>query len=57
MSEIKGPEVIECPFCGEKDFDLVGLKGHLLSGACEEYNHTETPSEERMRKERENARR
>lgn len=48
--------MIECPFCGQKDFDLVGLKGHLLNGACEEYNHTETPLEERMRKDRENAR-
>jgi hypothetical protein len=48
--------MIECPFCGDKDFDLVGLKGHLLNGDCEEYIHTETPLEQRMRKERENAR-
>lgn len=20
---------VECPFCGEKDFDLIGLKYHL----------------------------
>ena len=45
---------IECPFCAEKDFDLVGLKGHLLNGDCEEFNHTETPFEERMSKARAN---
>lgn len=45
--------MITCPFCGDKDFDLVGLKGHLLNGSCQEFDRTETPLEERMRKERE----
>jgi len=29
-----------CPFCGETDFDLVGLKSHLDHGYCETYNET-----------------
>jgi hypothetical protein len=28
---------VECPFCGEKDFDKVGLKIHLTRGHCEKY--------------------
>lgn len=35
---------ISCPFCDERGFDLVGLKGHLSYGDCEVYNNTETPS-------------
>ena len=31
---------IQCPFCGEKDFDLVGLKVHLLR-FCEKFENTE----------------
>ena len=27
-----------CPFCGEGDFDLVGLKMHLLRGWCDKLN-------------------
>lgn len=27
-----------CPFCGEADFDLIGLKGHLQRGWCEAFN-------------------
>lgn len=46
---------MECPFCGERDFDLVGLKGHLLN-TCEEFDKTETPLQERLRKEWEAAR-
>lgn len=26
-------DLIKCPFCGEDDFDQVGLKSHLLGGA------------------------
>lgn len=29
-----------CPFCGEKDFDLLGLKNHLIRGWCDVYNNT-----------------
>jgi hypothetical protein len=42
--------MIECPFCGEKDFDLVGLKGHLLN-SCEEFEETDTPLQEARRRE------
>lgn len=41
--------LIECPFCGEKDFDLVGLKSHLLN-SCEVFDQTETPLQEWRRK-------
>lgn len=27
-----------CPFCGEDDFDSVGLKIHLTLGYCERFN-------------------
>jgi len=30
-----------CPFCGEDDFDKIGLKSHLEHGDCEPYNNTE----------------
>lgn len=29
-----------CPFCGEKDFDAIGLKSHLQRD-CEAYANTE----------------
>jgi hypothetical protein len=31
-------ESIACPFCKEADFDLLGLKSHLLNGDCEGFN-------------------
>lgn len=31
---------ITCPFCGGMDFDKIGLKIHLESGHCDEYNDT-----------------
>jgi len=43
---------IRCPFCGEGDMDLVGLKNHL-NRYCEAYNNTETIEEERERKRKE----
>lgn len=30
-----------CPFCGERDFDLPGLKLHINAGWCEQFNDTE----------------
>ena len=27
-------EIVKCPFCGEDDFDLPGLKGHLVIFGC-----------------------
>lgn len=29
----------QCPFCGEKDYDLVGLKHHLMT-SCKIYSET-----------------
>lgn len=29
---------IICPFCGEDDFDLYGLKFHFEHGHCDQYN-------------------
>ncbi len=31
---------VSCPFCGEEDFDLIGLKYHLTN-YCEVYKETE----------------
>jgi hypothetical protein len=33
-------ETILCPFCKEPDFDLIGLKSHLLKD-CEQFDNTE----------------
>ena len=30
-----------CPFCNESNFDLIGLKSHLLNGDCSIFNDTE----------------
>lgn len=38
-------EMHRCPFCGEADFDLIGLKHHFAAGWCEPFN--ETPMFER----------
>jgi hypothetical protein len=33
---------IVCPFCGEDDFDLIGLKfHHLLAGHCDVWSELE----------------
>ena len=31
---------VVCPFCGEGDFDLIGLKAHYLSGYCPAFDAT-----------------
>ena len=28
--------IVKCPFCGEDDYDLIGLKHHLIT-SCEAY--------------------
>jgi len=33
--------LVKCPFCLEDDFDLIGLKNHLLKGHCDVFNETE----------------
>ena len=40
MRSRNGLDVV-CPFCGECDFDLIGLKLHLKAGHCEVWNATE----------------
>ena len=45
---------MECLFCGDIDFDLVGLKGHIVN-SCEVFEQTETPLLERLRKQNESA--
>lgn len=32
---------VSCPFCNEADFDLIGLRLHLLRGWCEAFNALE----------------
>ena len=32
------PIYVSCPFCGEEDYDLIGLKMHFLNGWCDEFN-------------------
>lgn len=37
-----GGDTIRCPFCGEPDFDAIGLKNHFLRRWCEVFNDTPT---------------
>lgn len=34
-------DFVDCPFCDEADFDLPGLKSHLLYGDCLSWNQTD----------------
>jgi hypothetical protein len=34
---------LSCPFCGEDDFDLIGLKMHLIRGWCEAFDNLKLP--------------
>lgn len=43
--EINNP-YIQCPFCKEEDFDLIGLKAHIERGCCDVFNSTLTIEEE-----------
>lgn len=40
-------EYFQCPFCKEQDFDLIGLKSHLVYGWCDVFSDTLTTDEER----------
>lgn len=40
---------MKCPFCNEEDFDLIGLKYHLLT-YCEEFRKTLSVEEERRKR-------
>lgn len=37
------PQLLPCPFCGEDDFDLLGLQFHLQRGWCEVYGTLTIP--------------
>lgn len=37
---------IVCPFCGDDDFDKIGLKIHFERGHCDEYEETPTQDPE-----------
>jgi len=43
---------IDCPFCKETDFDTVGLKHHLLSGHCEDFNDIMSVDELRVARQK-----
>jgi hypothetical protein len=52
MTYNKGNSDIICPFCGEGNMDLIGLKNHLLVGGlsydpCKAFTDTLTIEEER----------
>jgi hypothetical protein len=34
-------EYIACPFCKCGDFDLIGLKSHIVNGDCVVFNEIE----------------
>lgn len=46
---------VTCPFCGEGDFDLIGLKSHYEKQSCDPYNETVTTEQERMQVETHNS--
>lgn len=39
---VAGVSGIICPFCGEEDFDLIGLKIHLIVGWCDPFKDCPT---------------
>lgn len=41
-------EIMICPFCGESEFDAIGLKHHLLSGYCEMFTRVISVEQERI---------
>jgi len=36
---------VDCPFCKDIGFDLVGLKNHLNRGHCDKFNDTPSIAE------------
>ena len=39
MPTVEVRQDVVCPFCGEGDFDLIGLKIHLKMGHCDAYEN------------------
>lgn len=37
-------QLLHCPFCGDDDFDLIGLQYHLQRGWCEVYGTLQNPN-------------
>ena len=38
VHSFENENLVNCPFCGEEEFDLMGLKNHFESGSCDVYN-------------------
>ena len=38
---IEDTSFVVCPFCKDRDFDMIGLKGHLEYGDCEVFEKVE----------------
>jgi len=49
-----GIDYVECPFCKEKDFDLIGLKHHLDTGQCSVFEKTDTIYQEHLERKEDN---
>ena len=45
-------QYVQCPWCGEDDFDLVGLKLHILQGWCDAYDATTIEDQTEAEKEK-----
>jgi hypothetical protein len=43
----KSVTTVDCPFCNEEDFDLIGLRHHLMVGDCKSFEDTPTLGHER----------
>jgi hypothetical protein len=44
MSDVKfDPLFLDCPYCNEEEFDLIGLKSHLIND-CKEFAEIKTLS-------------
>jgi len=49
LSNVRSNDLLCCPFCGEKDFDLIGLKDHIRMDRCDAYRNTPNALELRFR--------
>jgi hypothetical protein len=47
-------EDLSCPFCGEDEFDLIGLKAHLLR-RCDVFDACPSPEAEQQQARKEGA--
>lgn len=42
LAAVRVEPVVRCPFCGDGDFDLIGLKLHIDRGWCQRFEDIET---------------